>query len=151
MITYHHDNTVTIRGYSRTPVKLTFRAWLNVTDKAVAAVEDAMQRGVKIERDATENELNAKRWLFACWEHQVRTAESAPKLSALLADWKTRRHLFDIAPDPSRIIRCQCCNIPLRDPVSKLLGVGPVCRTGGKKQQPRSARSALQIAQGVTA
>ena len=151
MIYYHSNNTVIVRGYRRTPVTLAFRAWLNITDKSVAAVEIAMQRGIKTEADATENELNAKRWLEACWERATRDNANAPKLSQRIADWKARRHLFDIPPDPSRIVRCQCCSIPLSDPVSKLLGVGPVCRMGGKRSAHIPVARLARQAQGVAA
>lgn len=132
MITYHNDDTITLRGYTRRPIKLAFRAWLNATDRAVAAVEAAFARGVKTESTAMQNELDAKRWLEACWERRTCDQKNAPKLSALIVDWKSRRYLFDLSPDPSKIIRCQCCNIPLSDPVSKLLGIGPVCRNPSK-------------------
>ena len=141
MITYHNDNTITLRGYARRPIKLAFRAWLNATDLAVAAVEAASARGVKTESDAAQNELDAKRWLEASWERRMHEQANAPKLSTLIADWKSRRHLLDLPPDASQIIRCRCCNTPLSDPISKLLGIGPVCRN------PRKAAVRLQRAE----
>ncbi len=139
MITYHNDDTITLRGYARRPIKLAFRAWLNATDRAVTAVEAAFARGVMTESAATQNELDAKRWLEACWERKTRDQANL-KMSILIADWKSRRGLVDLPPDPSKIVRCQCCNIPLSDPVSKLLGIGPICR------DPRKA--AVRLARG---
>jgi hypothetical protein len=143
MITYHSDDTITLRGYAPRPIKLTFRAWLNATDQAVAVVEAAFARGIRTESAATQNELDSKRWLEACWERRTHEQANA-KLSQLIADWKSRRHLADLPADPSRIIRCRSCNAPLSDPVSKLLGMGPVCR------DPRKAAVRLQRA-GVAA
>jgi len=140
MITYHNDDTITLRGYARRPIKLIFRAWLNATDRAVAAVEAAFARGVRSESEATQNELDAKRWLEACWERRTREQANV-KMSQLIADWKARRQLVDLPADPSRIIRCRSCNAPLSDPVSKLLGIGPVCR------DPRKAAVRLQRAE----
>lgn len=135
MITYHSDDTITLRGYARRPVKLTFRAWLNYTDAAIDVCETAIQHGVKTEADATSNELLAKRWLAASFAH-------ASKMGEAIANYKAHRHLFDLSPDPSRLVRCKCCNIVLSDPVSKLLGVGPICRTGGKRATVRVTASA---------
>ncbi len=127
MLTYHNDDRVTLHGLDRRPLKLPFRVWLRITDRAIALVEAALARGVKTPNEATPDEKNAKRWLQACWER--RTLDPGPlKLSELIADWKARRHLLDLPPDPSRIVRCCRCNSPLTDPVSKLLGIGPVCR-----------------------
>ena len=137
MITYHNDDTITLRGYAHKPLKLTLRGWLKATDVAVEVVEAASQRGVKTEADATPNELLAKRWLVASFSFATKMSEAIP-------NYKARRHLFDIAPDPSKIIRCQCCNIPLSDPVSKALGIGPICR------DPHKAAVRLQRA-GVAA
>lgn len=139
MITYHSDNMVTVRGFDQRPLKFPFRAWMRITDRAVALVEAASDRGVKAPAEATLDELNAKRWLEACWERKTRD-QGPLKLSELIADWKARRHLLDLPPDPSRIVRCYCCNTPLSDPVSKLLGIGPICR------DPRKAAVRLQKA-----
>lgn len=134
MITYHSDDTVILRGYTSKPLKLTLRSWLKATDAAVEVTEAAIERGVRTEADATSNELLAKRWLAASFSH-------AAKLTEAIAGYRARRPLFDIPPDPSKIIRCWCCNTPLSDPVSKLLGIGPVCR------DPRKVAVRLQRAE----
>ena len=132
MVKYLPGDQVAIHGYASRPIKLPFRAWLKITDRAIIAVEHATQRGVASESAATPSELQSKRWLQACLPHGA-------KMSAAIACYKERRPMFDLPSDPSRIIRCKCCNIPLVDPLSKLLGIGPVCRNP-QKAAPRLTR-----------
>ena len=127
MIRYQSNDTVTLHGFGTRPLRFPFRVWLRTTDRAVAVVEGAFERGAKTNADATLVERNAKRWLEACWECAIAEA-GEPKLSELIAGWKARRNLFDLPADPSRIVRCSRCHVPLTDPVSKLLEMGPVCR-----------------------
>ena len=125
MITYHGEDNVILRGYSSKPLKLTLQGWLKSTDAAITVFEAATARGVRTNGDATSGEWRAKLWLTASFPH-------ASKLSEAIAGYKERRPLFDLPPDPSRIIRCRSCNSPLSDPISKLLGIGPICRNPKK-------------------
>ena len=78
MVKYLPGDQVAIHGYASRPIKLPFRAWLNITDRAIIAVEHASKRGVANEGDATHAELQSKRWLKACFPHET-------KLSAAIA------------------------------------------------------------------
>ncbi len=125
MIKYLPGDKVAVHGYQQSPVTFPFRTWLNVTDQALATFE------ASIGKLPTLAAFKAMRWLRACGIDSREKAE----------DYKARRPLFDQPADPSRIIRCKCCNSPLTDPVSKLLGIGPVCRNPQKKAAPRFAHA----------
>ncbi|MBM3129774.1 MAG: hypothetical protein FJ009_14270 [Chloroflexi bacterium] len=110
--------TVVVYGYERRPVRLPWQAWMQWTNVAIANVERAITE--KLPR--TQQVTNSLDWLRSCGVDGKESFFGLKERLALLAQ----------PGDPSRIVRCQCCNIPLSDPLSKALGIGPVCRTKGK-------------------
>ena len=108
MVTYLPGDTdnVSVNGEH-----MLFRSWLARTDQAIMACADAFEA----ERRAPSWALS---WLWACG------FDSAE----LVLGYVERRPLFDLPPDPSRIIRCARCGRVLTNPVSKALGQGPRCR-----------------------
>lgn len=124
------NETVAVYGYSRKPVRLMWHAWKKWTDAAITQVERAV-----VEKQPRTREIeNSICWLRACGVADKASFFGLKERLALLAQ----------PGDASRIIRCQCCGIPLSDPVSKALGLGPVCRKGEKKRA-----SATTLAGGV--
>ena len=110
MVTYLPGNNVSV-GKRTMP----FRAWLTQTDQAITACGGAFEAGCRAPRWAIN-------WLLACFD-------GSPEM---IIGYVKRRPLFDLPPDPSRIIRCERCGRVLTNPVSKVLGRGPECRRKAK-------------------
>ena len=127
------NETVAVYGYTRRPIRLKWQTWMKWTSAAIAQVERAIAE--KLPR--TREIQNSIDWLCACG------VDSKEAFLGL----KTRLALLAQPGDPSRIIRCRCCNIPLRDPLSKVLGLGPVCRNGGKQRDHTRIQAKAEVSQ----
>jgi hypothetical protein len=120
---------VAVHGYEAQPVRVTFKTWLALTDKAVALV---VERAVDVGREWAElsvTERNAWRWLVTSG------LDDADKLEG----YKSRRPLFELPGDPGNLVRCACCGRVLVNPLSKALAMGPECRLGKCNCRQRTA------------
>jgi hypothetical protein len=129
MLTYLANDTVAVKGFEPQVVKVTFRDWLRLTDKAAEIVERAVAVGSQEWPQLSNGERRAWQWLAASG---LNTAEA-------LDGYKARRALHDQPGDPGHLVYCRCCGRKLIDPVSKLLGAGPECRTGRCQCKRRAA------------
>jgi len=120
MLTYLANDMVAVKGYKPQAQVITFRTWLEVTDKAVSMVTEAVEAGQQELSQLSTQARNAWGWLQACG------LDTPEKVDGYIE----RRPLFDQPGDPGALVRCACCGRVLVDNVSKALGIGPECRTG---------------------
>jgi hypothetical protein len=120
MLTYLASDEVVVKDFAPQAVKVSFRDWLRLTDKAAEIVEGAIADGGHEWAQLSNGERRAWQWLAASG---LNTAEA-------LDGYKARRALHDQPGDRGALVRCGCCGRVLLDPVSKLLGYGPECRAG---------------------
>jgi hypothetical protein len=129
MLTYLANDTVAVKGFEPQVVKVTFKTWLRMTDKAAEVIEGAVAAGGQEWTQLSNGQRRAWQWLAASG------LDSTEKLDG----YKSRRPLFDQPPDPGALVRCACCGRVLMDNVSKALGIGPECRTGRCNCKRRAA------------